>query len=268
MDSIVVRQETVLVDGTEQDWIDDHSELEVEFESEMEQMYEQELTKLRVLEWLNDLLADPKETIMTIQDKDQSSIKYFSHDNTESNWNAPDDPFRVPESNLDLLDPGRSTGTSMDIFVRGVELGLTYTENLIIKKFKSARETGKLETEGKNTKKPPFRRIFESYCDLPNHYSNNIIITDSDFLLREHTCTIAIAADVSFKTALTADLEREYKNIDFLWKQETWCGGMIALPPVASQIPGKFLCFLVTKVTTPQSQELGAGLNSTQGVPV
>ena len=29
-------------------------------------------------------------------------------------------------------------------------------------------------------------------------------------------------------------------------------GGMIALPPVASQIPGKYLCFLVTKVTDRQ----------------
>ena len=29
-------------------------------------------------------------------------------------------------------------------------------------------------------------------------------------------------------------------------------GGMKALPPVASQIPGKFLCFLVTKATDRQ----------------
>ena len=29
-------------------------------------------------------------------------------------------------------------------------------------------------------------------------------------------------------------------------------GGMIALPPVASQIPGKYLCFLVTKTTDRQ----------------
>ena len=28
--------------------------------------------------------------------------------------------------------------------------------------------------------------------------------------------------------------------------------GMIALPPVASQIPGKYLCFLVTKATDRQ----------------
>ena len=29
-------------------------------------------------------------------------------------------------------------------------------------------------------------------------------------------------------------------------------GGMIALPPVASQIPGNYLCFLVTKATDKQ----------------
>ena len=29
-------------------------------------------------------------------------------------------------------------------------------------------------------------------------------------------------------------------------------GGMIALSPVASQIPGKYLCFLVTKATDKQ----------------
>ena len=29
-------------------------------------------------------------------------------------------------------------------------------------------------------------------------------------------------------------------------------GGMIALPPVASQITGKYLCFLVTKATDRQ----------------
>ena len=31
-------------------------------------------------------------------------------------------------------------------------------------------------------------------------------------------------------------------------------GGKIALPPVASQIPGKYLCFLVTKATDRQHE--------------
>ena len=106
------------------------------------QVATEQLTNLRVLEWLHDLPTDPKETILTIQDVDKDGIKYFSHDNTESNWVAPDGPLRVSQSNLDLLEFGRSTGTSMDIFVRRVGVGLTHTENLIIKKLKSARETG------------------------------------------------------------------------------------------------------------------------------
>ena len=84
----------------------------------MEQTHERELTNLRVLEWLRDLPADPKETILTIQDIDRDGIKYVSDDITESNWVAPDGPLRVPQSNLNLLDYMRSTGTLMDIFVR------------------------------------------------------------------------------------------------------------------------------------------------------
>ena len=160
-------EEIDLVNDMDQDWIDDRSEPEVEFEPEAEQTHEQELTNLRVLEWLHDLPTDPKKTILLIQDVDRDGVKYISHDNTESNWVAPDGPLRVPQSNLDLLDFGQSTGTSMDIFFRGVG------ENLIIKKMKSARETGELETEGENAKKPPFGRIFESYFDLRNQYRHN-----------------------------------------------------------------------------------------------
>ena len=112
LDEVVVPQEIDLVNDTEQDWIDNRSEPEVEFEPEMEQMHEHELTNLRVLEWLHDLPADPKETILTIQDVDQKSIKYISHDNTETNWVAPDGPLCVPESNLNLLDLGRPKGPS------------------------------------------------------------------------------------------------------------------------------------------------------------
>ena len=180
LDEVAVPKEIDLVNDMDQDWIDGRSEPEVEFEPEEEQTHEQELTNLRVLDWLHDLPADPKETILTIQVVNKDGIKYVSHDNTESTWVATDGPLRVPQSNLDLLGFGRSTGTSMDFFVRGVGVRLTHAENLINKKIKLARETGELETEGENAKKPPFGRIFESYFDLPNHYSNNIVITDSD----------------------------------------------------------------------------------------
>ena len=85
-----------------------------------------------------------------------------------------------------------------------------------------------------------------------SHYLNNIIITDSDFIITERTCAIAITADVSFKTALAAEFKREYKNIELFWKQRPGVGGMIARPLVASQIPGNYLCFLVTKATDKQ----------------
>ena len=73
---------------------------------------------------------------MTIQGVDQNNIKYISHDNTESTWVAPDGSLRVPESNLDLLNFGQSAGTLMDIVVRGVGVGLTHTENLIVENLK------------------------------------------------------------------------------------------------------------------------------------
>ena len=136
----------------------------------MEQTHEQELTNLRVLEWLHDLPADPKETILTIQDVDKDGIKYVSQDNTESNWVAPDGPLRVPQSNLGLIDFGRSTGTSMDIFVQGVGVGLTHNKNLIIKKLKLARETGELKTEGENAKK----QFLDEFSNLLLTYQTTI----------------------------------------------------------------------------------------------
>ena len=42
-------------------------------------MQEQELTSLRVLKWLHDLHADPKETILTIQDIDHTRNSARGH---------------------------------------------------------------------------------------------------------------------------------------------------------------------------------------------
>ena len=108
LDEVAVPREIDLVNDMDQDWIEDRFEPDVEFEPEVDQTHEQELTNLLLLEWLNDLPAGHKQTILTIQDVDKDGIKYVSHDNTESNWVAPDDPLRVPQSNLDLyFCPGR-----------------------------------------------------------------------------------------------------------------------------------------------------------------
>ena len=86
-----------------------------------------------MLERLHDLPADPKETVLTIQNVDQSSIKYISNDNTERNWFAPVGSLCVSESNLDLLDPGRITENLMNILVQGVGVGLTHIKMMMIK---------------------------------------------------------------------------------------------------------------------------------------
>ena len=196
------------------------------------------------------MTSDPKETSVTIQDVDRESMKYRKTEREDPSWAAQEGQLLNPASNLDLIYGMRSTGTSMVIFVRGTGVGLTHTETLLTKKLGIARETGDLETEtGEDPKKPDIGRVVESYFNLPNEYSSSIILTDSDFILTNRTCAIIITADMSFKTALAADFKREYKNIEFLWKQRPGIGGVAALPPAASQIPGKYLCFLVTRAT-------------------
>ena len=57
----------------------------------------------------------------------------------------------------------------MVFFIRRVGVGITHTENLLIKKLRIARETGDLEAETfEDPKKPDIGRVVESYFSLPN----------------------------------------------------------------------------------------------------
>ena len=76
-----------------------------------------------------------------------------------------------------------------------------------------------------------------------------MLITDSEFILSDKTSAICITADTSFNTRLEADFKREYQNVEFLFRQRTGLGGMAALSPSVSQVPGKYLCILVTRVS-------------------
>ena len=240
LEEITMSQDIDIVDDHDNEWVDDRSKPEVEFDDEQQQSYEQDLTNLRVLEWLNEMTSDPKGTTVTIQEVDSESIKYMKTERDDPSCAAQEGRLLIPASNLDLIPGMRSTGTSIDIFVRVVGVGLTNTENLVIKNLRIARETGDLEAEtGEEPKKPDKWRVVESYFNLPNEYSSNIILTDSDFILTNRTCAIAITADMSFRTALAADFKREYRNIEFLWKQRPGVGSVAALPPAASQVPGK-----------------------------
>ena len=93
------------------------------------------------------MTSDPKATSVTIQDVDREIMKYMKTEGEDPSWAAQEGRLLIPASNLDLIPGMQSTRTSMDIFVRVVGVGLTHTENLLIKKFRIARETGDLEAE-------------------------------------------------------------------------------------------------------------------------
>ena len=142
-------------------------------------------------------------------------------------WTATDRPLEISPDNL---DPASSTGTSINIFVRGVGLGLTHTKNLMIKKLREVRETSGLELDEEEAE-PTIRRNFKTKFEIPNEYSENILITDSDFILSDRTSAICITADMSFNSRLEADFKREYQNVEFLFRQRPGLGGRAALPP-------------------------------------
>ena len=131
LEEITESQDIDLVDDRAKEWIDDRSKPEVEFEDEQQQSYEQDLTNLRVLEWLNEMTSHPKETRVTIHDVDHESIKYIKTERDDPSWAAQEGQSLIPASNLDLISSMRSTGTSMDIFVWGVGVRLTHTEKLL-----------------------------------------------------------------------------------------------------------------------------------------
>ena len=133
LEKITESQDIDIIDDHDEEWVDDRSKPEVEFDDEQQQSYEQYLTNLRFLEWLNEMLSDPKETSVTIQDVDRGSMEYRKTEREDPSWAAQEWRLLIPASNLDLISGMRSTGTSMDIIVRGVGVGLTHTENLLIK---------------------------------------------------------------------------------------------------------------------------------------
>ena len=87
------------------------------------------------------------ETSVRIQDGDRQSRKNTKTERDDPSWAAQESQLLLPASNLDLISGMRSTGTSMDTFVRVVGLGLTHTEKLLTKNFRIAKETGDLDAE-------------------------------------------------------------------------------------------------------------------------
>ena len=222
---------------------EDYSTPKQETDLEQIEIERRENTNLRILEWMRDVQSGSDEG-QSIQQADVSAERHVKTEDPLFGWTATDRPLDIPQDNL---DPASSTGTSINIFVRGVGVGLTHTENLMIKKLKELRETSELELDEEEAEST-IERNFKTKFEIPNEYSENILITDSDFILSDRTSAICITADMSFKSRLEADFKREYQNVEFLFRQRPGLEGMAALPPSISQVPGKYLCFLVTRV--------------------
>ena len=86
LEDITMSQDIDIVDDHDEEWIEDRSKPEVEFDDEQQQSYEQELRNLRVFEWLNEMTSDPKETSVTIQDVDRESMKYRKTEREDPSW--------------------------------------------------------------------------------------------------------------------------------------------------------------------------------------
>ena len=241
---LVVDDEWQIINDGEHYQKEDYSTPEQETHLEQSEIERRENTNLRILEWMRDVKSKGDDG-QSIQQIDVSAKQHVKTEDPLFGWTATERPLEMPPDNL---DPASSTGTLINIFfLRGVGVGLTHAKNLMIKKLREVRETNGLEL-GEEEAEPTIGRNFKTKFEFPNEYSENILITDSDFILSDKTSAICITADMSFKSRLEADFKREYQNVEFLFRQRPGLGGMAALPPSVAQVPGKYLCFLVTRV--------------------
>ena len=222
---------------------EDYSTPEQETDLEQSEIERRENTNLRILEWMRGVKSEEHEGL-SIQQVDVSAEQHMKKEDPLFGWTATDKPLKIPPDNLDQAS---WMGTSITNFVRGVGVGLAHTESLMIKKLREVKETNGLEL-GEEEAEPTIGRNSITKCEIPSEYSENIVLTDSDFILSDRNNAICITADMSFKSRLGAEFKREYQNVEFLFRQRPGLKGMAALPPSVAQVPSKHLCFLVTRV--------------------
>ena len=143
MGELVANEERQIINDNEHSLKEDNSIPEREVDLEQSEIEKRENLNLRILEWMHNLRTDEKEA-QNIQQVDVSAMKHVKTGNPLFGWTATDRPLEIPPDNL---NPTPSTGTSINIFVRRVGVGLTHTKNLMIKKFRDMRETNGLELD-------------------------------------------------------------------------------------------------------------------------
>ena len=95
-----------------------------------------------------------------------SAEKHVKTKDSLFGWTATDRPLEIPPDNLDSVS---STGRSINIFVRGMGVGLNHTENLMIKMLREMRETNKLELD-KEKAEPTVGKNFKTKFEIPKEY--------------------------------------------------------------------------------------------------
>ena len=116
---------------------EDYSTPEQETDLEQSKVERRENTNLRILEWMREVRSQEDEGL-SIQQIDVSAEKHVKTEDPLFGWTAIDRPLEIPPDNLDSAS---STGTSINIFVRGVGVGLTHIKNLMIKKLREVETT-------------------------------------------------------------------------------------------------------------------------------
>ena len=168
---LVAKDEWQIINDNEHYPQEDYSTPERETDLEQSEIEKRrENTNLRILEWMRDVKNGSGEG-QSIQQVEVSAGKHMKTEDPLFSWTATDRPLEIPPDNL---DPAPSTGTSINIFVRGVGVGLTHNENLMIKKFREVRETSELELDGEEAE-PTIGRNFKTKFEIPNEYSENIL---------------------------------------------------------------------------------------------
>ena len=241
---LVAKDEWQIINDSEHYPKEEYSTPEQETDLEQSEIEWRENTNLRVLEWMHEIKSKGDEG-QSIQQLDVSAEQHVKTEDPLFGWTATDRPLEIPPDNL---DPASSTGTSINIFVRGVGVGLSHTENLMMKNLKEVRETSELEMDEEEAE-PTIGRNFKTNFEILNEYPEKIMMTDSDFILSDRTSAVCITADMSFRSRLEADFRREYQNVEFLFRQRPGLGGMAALPPSLAQVPANTCAFWPMKGT-------------------
>ena len=140
---LVADDECQIINDSEHHPQEDYSTTEQETYLEQNEIERRENTTLRILEWMR-YLKNQGEEAQSIQRVDVSAEKHVKLKDPLFGWTATDRPLEIPPHNLDSAS---TTRTSMNIFVRGVGVGLNHTKNLMIKKLREVRETNGLELD-------------------------------------------------------------------------------------------------------------------------